>query len=127
METHVKVLAILYLVLSGCMALFALMLMLIFGGASAVVGATAPPEDAVIALPIMGITGVALAGFSLALAIPGLLAGYGLLKRQNWARILTIILSAIQLLNIPVGTLLGAYGLWVMLSKDTERVFTPAA
>lgn len=127
MDTHVKVLAILHLVLSGCMALAAFTLMLIFGGASAIVGATAPAEDAVIALPIIGITGMALAAFLLALAVPGLLAGYGLLKRQNWARILTIIISAIQLLNIPVGTVLGIYGLWVLLSKDTERVFSPAA
>ena len=40
-----------------------------------------------------------------------------------WARILTIVLSALNLINIPFGTALGVYGLWVLLNKDTERLF----
>ena len=35
-------------------------------------------------------------------------------------------LSAISLINIPLGTILGAYGLWVLLNKDTERLFDSA-
>jgi hypothetical protein len=124
-ETHVKVLAILYIVISGFFALSALLLMFIFGGTSALVGATAPGDEAMVAIPIIGITGLALVTFLLALSLPGLIGGFGLLKRQNWARILLIVLSALNLINIPFGTILGAYGLWVLLNKDTERLFTP--
>jgi len=38
-------------------------------------------------------------------------------------------LCAINLINIPFGTIMGAYGLWVLLSSETERMFgaaTPA-
>jgi dolichol kinase len=125
METHVKVLAILYIVFSALMAVIGLFILLAIGGASAIVGTTASPEDAQIAVPLMGIAGTLAAFFCFALALPGFLAGFGLLKYQAWARILTIVLSAVQLLNFPLGTILGIYGLWVLLNKDTERLFAP--
>jgi hypothetical protein len=124
-ETHVKVLAILYIVISAFFVLSALLLMFVFGGTSALIGATAPGDEAMVAIPIIGITGLALVTFLLAVSLPGLIGGFGLLKRQNWARILLIVLSALNLINIPFGTILGAYGLWVLLNKDTERLFSP--
>ena len=62
----------------------------------------------------------------LALSLPGLIAGIGLLKFKSWARILGIVLCAICLIGIPFGTIFGVYGLWVLLTKDTERLFEPA-
>ncbi|CAN5632270.1 hypothetical protein BH23ACI1_BH23ACI1_05460 [soil metagenome] len=123
MATHVKVLAVLYLVLSGLFVLGALLLMLVVGGAVTAVGTAAASDDAAIALPIIGVTGMTLVIFLLALAIPGLLTGWGLLNFRPWARILGIVLSAINLLNVPIGTALGLYGLWVLLSKETEALF----
>ena len=32
-------------------------------------------------------------------------------------------LCALNLINFPAGTMLGIYGLWVLLSKETERLF----
>jgi len=61
--------------------------------------------------------------FILVLSLPGLIAGFGLLTFKPWARILGIVLCAINLINIPFGTIFGAYGLWVLLNKDTERMF----
>jgi len=37
---------------------------------------------------------------------------------------LTIVLSALDLLHVPFGTILGIYGLWVMLKPETEQLFT---
>jgi hypothetical protein len=73
--------------------------------------------------------GTALVVFLLAISLPGLITGIGLLKFQPWARIVGIVLAAINLINIPLGTILGAYGLWVLLNKETERLFagTPPA
>lgn len=123
METHVKILAILYLVFSSAFLVAAVILLVIFGGVTAVVGTAAEAEDAAIALPIIGITGMALVGFLTMIAAPGLIAGFGLLKLANWARILGIVLSALHLLNFPIGTVLGVYGLYVLLNRDTERLF----
>ncbi|CAN5798224.1 hypothetical protein BH24ACI5_BH24ACI5_26020 [soil metagenome] len=123
MQTHVKVLAVGFIVLSAMGVLLALMLMLVFGGAAGIVGATAEDYDAAIALPIIGLTGTLLTVFLLALSLPGLITGFGLLSWKPWARILAIVLCAINLINIPFGTILGVYGLWVLLNKDTERLF----
>ena len=37
-----------------------------------------------------------------------------------------IVLSAINLINIPFGTVLGIYGLWVLLTRETELLFREA-
>jgi hypothetical protein len=75
------------------------------------------------AMPILGITGAALGVFLLILSLPGIVAGIGLLKYRPWARIVTIVLSALNLMNFPIGTILGIYGLWVMLSDEGSRLF----
>jgi hypothetical protein len=123
MQTHVKVLAVIYLAVGGLMLCGALFLGLGSGVAAGIVGASADPDDAAIAIPILGFAGTALAAFLGLFALPSLITGYGLLYYRPWARIVGIILSAISLINIPVGTIVGAYGLWVLLNKDTERLF----
>jgi hypothetical protein len=125
-QTHVKVLGVLYLAVGGCMLIGALFLAMTMGGVAGIVGASADPEDAAIAVPILGIAGTALAGFFGIFSLPSLITGYGLLNFKPWARIVGIVLSAISLIMIPFGTIAGAYGLWVLLSKETERLFSSA-
>lgn len=123
METHVKVLAVLYIVMSAIGLLLALLVFFALGTAAGIVGMSAPPDEAAIAVPILGLTGTAIGTFFLILSLPGLIAGWGLLKFRSWARILGIVLAVISLVNIPIGTAVGIYGLWVLLNKDTERLF----
>jgi uncharacterized SAM-binding protein YcdF (DUF218 family) len=56
------------------------------------------------------------------LSAPGLIAGIGLLTFKPWASTLTIIVSALHLLNIPFGTALGIYGLWILLKDETKAL-----
>jgi hypothetical protein len=123
MDTHVKVLGVLYIALSALGLLAALLLTLATGVAGGIVGATADPNDAAIALPIIGLAGTALTVFLVVLSLPGLVAGVGLLKFRPWARILAIVLSVINLIHIPLGTVVGIYGLWVLFNKQTEALF----
>jgi hypothetical protein len=127
MDTHVKVLGVLYIAFSALSLLVALFLLLAIGGAAGIVGITADPGDAAIAIPILGLAGTALALMLIVLALPGLIAGWGLLAYKPWARVLGLVLSVLNLLNIPVGTALGIYGLWVLFNKDTERLFSRTA
>jgi hypothetical protein len=121
MDTHVKVLAWLYIIFGilGTLLGLGFMALLSFIG---IAGAASDP-DAWMALPILGITGAALGVFLLIVSLPGIIAGAGLLKYRPWARILTIVLSALNLMNFPIGTVLGIYGLWVMLSDEGSRLF----
>jgi len=59
------------------------------------------------------------------LGIPGIIAGVGLLKRKEWARILTLILSVIDLINFPVGTAVGAYSIWALVQPEVVGHFKP--
>jgi hypothetical protein len=123
MQTHVKVLGVVYLAVGGCMLLLALFLALTMGSVAGIVGATAEPQDAAIAIPVLGLAGTALAAGLGIFSLPSLITGYGLLYFKPWARIVGIVLSAVSLINIPIGTIVGAYGLWVLLNKETERLF----
>ena len=77
---------------------------------------------------ILGFVGFAGAGFLVLLALPGFLAGYGLLKRRRWGRFLAIVVAVIDLFEIPIGTAVGIYGLWVLTDDEAAAYFTdPAA
>lgn len=67
--------------------------------------------------------GILILGFFTLLSLPQLLGGIGLLKRRGWARILMIIVSIFGLFSFPFGTVLGAYSLWVLLSRGGEELF----
>jgi hypothetical protein len=125
METHVKVLGILNII-SGVFGLCgALMLMVVFGLSAGAVGIS-NDAGAAVALPIIGLTGMALVIFAVLMSLPALLIGYGLYRFRPWARIAGIVLSIVSLIVFPFGTLLGVYGLWVLFSKDGERLFSGA-
>jgi hypothetical protein len=126
METHVKVLGALQIAM-GTLGLFAaVVLVLVFGVASSAVGLSGDP-DATVALPIIGITGVALVAFLVVLSLPGVIVGIGLIQRRPWARVAGIVLSILGLMMVPFGTIVGVYGVWVLFSKETERLFSGAA
>jgi len=57
------------------------------------------------------------------LSIPGIIAGIGLFKRKEWARILTLILSVLDLFNVPVGTAIGAYSIWALVQPEVVEEF----
>jgi len=59
----------------------------------------------------------------LASGVLGVIAGWGLLDRQPWARMLAIVLGFFALLHIGIGTVLGIYTLWVLLPAESEREY----
>ena len=122
METHVKVLGILNVALGALGLCSALLIALIFGGVVGVIGADGD-ADAAIAIPIIGLTGTALVIVLVAVSLPGVIIGLGLYRLLPWARVAGIVLSLLSLMAMPFGTVLGIYGLWVLFSKETERVF----
>jgi len=126
MAQHVKILGILHIVFSALGILAAIAILGIMGGIAGLVGATDHSQDSAVAIPILGGIGVFLFILLLVISVPGLVAGIGLLNFRPWARILTIVLSALDLLSIPLGTALGIYGFWVLLNRETEQLFSGA-
>jgi hypothetical protein len=60
------------------------------------------------------------------ISIPGILAGMGLYKRREWARILTLILSVIEIFSFPFGTAIGIYSIWALIQPETITAFNQA-
>jgi hypothetical protein len=60
-------------------------------------------------------------------AAVGIAAGLGLLQRQDWGRILAIVVGAVSLINVPFGTAIGVYTLWVLVSPGADKEYEALA
>ena len=60
--------------------------------------------------------------FLLIISIPGLIGGIGLFMKKSWARILVLIISVLGLLNIPIGTAVAVYTIWVLVQDETVKL-----
>lgn len=128
MQQHVKILAILHIVLGSLGVLAALIALLFFGGLASFLSMSGQSQDNFVGGTVLGLIGVVVTVVVLVISLPGLIAGIGLLNFQPWARILTIVLSALELPAFPIHTALGIYGLWVLLSNEGAALFSrPAA
>ena len=123
MQTHIKVLGAIHIIF-GALAIFTgLGIMLLFGGIAGIVAMSESAAESAIAIPILGGIGGIIFISALVLSLPALIAGIGLINFRPWARVLMIVLCAIELINVPIGTILGIYGLWVLLSREGTAVF----
>jgi hypothetical protein len=120
MEDHVTAVGILRIGVSVLGVAGAIILIVILLGVGL---ATYSREEAV--LPILSAVALGVGGFLLLTSIPGIIGGIGVLKRKNWARYLVLVLAVFGLLNFPVGTAIGAYTIWVLVSKRTVPLFEP--
>ena len=117
-EQHVPILGWLYVISSVFFLLLGLFLFVLLGG----IGFFAPSSDPE-APAILLLVGLFVGGLMALLALPGLLAGWGLLKRKNWGRVLALIVGILNLFNFPLGTALGAYTLYVLLQSEAADYF----
>jgi hypothetical protein len=80
-------------------------------------------EDEPIAQNILSYVGNTLALIILFFASLGIIGGIGLFSYKPWARILVMIVSAMNCLNVPVGTAKGVYSIWVLMQPETIELF----
>ena len=72
---------------------------------------------------ILYFIGVVVPAFLVVLSLPGIVGGLGLLRGKEWARIWVLILSVLNLFNIPIGTAIGIYSIWVLIQEETAELF----
>lgn len=75
------------------------------------------------AFGILTVVGFCAGGFLLLFGIPIALAGWGLLTRKSWSRVLAMVLAILGLFLFPIGTIVGAYVLWVLTSQPAGSYF----
>ncbi len=112
---HVRLLGILWLAMSAFHLFPALFMFGVFG-ASHSLWWPGPPAFVLGFIRIISM--LLIAG-----GILGIIAGWGLIERQSWARPLALVLGCINLIHIPLGTALGVYTLWVLLPAQSEQEY----
>lgn len=126
MTSYRPLLAWIHIVL-GVLALVPLMILTaVFGGVWALVAAVTadPMVSGVVGAGLGVVLVVALvstalaAGFSIAAGVLGL-------RGHPWGDALLLIASVLHLLNFPIGTALGVFGMWVLLAREPRTRFAP--
>lgn len=116
MEKHINIVAALHIGLS----ILGILMGIVAFTVLTLIGDFSQDQEAQVVLSVIARI---LVGFMVFLSIPGLIAGIGLLKRKEWARILTLIISVISLLNFPLGTAVGVYSIWALVQPDVVDHF----
>ncbi len=116
MEKHINVVAALQIGLSIFNLLVAF---LIFTVLQLVGGFIEDPTGATVLTLVADVLAIVF----IVVSVPGILAGMGLYKRKEWARILTLILSVIEIFSFPFGTAIGIYSIWALIQPETVAAF----
>ncbi len=118
MEQHVTILGALHIAFSATGIIAAMIVFIAVAGGGFLSGD-------IEAMAITTTIGSAIGFLLFMLSLPGLIGGIGLLKRRQWARILTLVVGFLNLPVIPFGTILGIYTIWVLLNDKTKLLFSP--
>ena len=121
MEKHITVVGALRIGY-GVVGLMIAALILLFTIGPGLIAQLTEGDDT--ALAILTAIGVPIAFFVVVLSAADIIGGIGVLRRKNWARYLVMIHCVLDIFNIPIGTALGVYCIWVLMQDETARLFT---
>ncbi len=115
---HLHLMAIFWFVMAAFWMIPTAVMFALAAAASAAPGNMPPPARVFAPILFFGL-GI------LFLAIGGARAvtGYGLLKVRNWGRVLALVMAFLMLLDLPFGTALGVYTLWVLLPAEAGEEY----
>ena len=123
-DTHVRVAAWLHIALGALWVCIWGLLGLSFGAFGAIAGAAAHGPGALVLAWIAGF-GVVLLLFLLAFPVLEIVGGVMLLSGSTAGRVITILFSVLELINVPFGTVVGIYSLWALLREIPQPVPVP--
>jgi hypothetical protein len=113
---HIHLLGILWLAISAFNAVGGVVLYILANTLLAPGGGAGAP---LFLHPLLTVVSI----FVLGKSALGFVTGWGLMQRESWARVLAVILGLISLFNIPFGTAVGVYTLWVLLPAQSEEEY----
>jgi hypothetical protein len=115
-EQHIRLLAWLFIIRGVLMLLGAIGTVIV----CTLTGVFSGDLVETLVTPLVGV-GVALVLFIFSL--PSFLAGMGLLDGKGWARVLAMVLGALSIFDIPLGTALCVYTFWTLWGRDSDPYF----
>ena len=118
METNVKILGWLHIVLGIIGAIIGAVVLFILLGTGMITG----DRDA---MSILALVGTLVALVMSIISLPAIIVGVGLINLRPWARVFALILALLNVLNFPLGTILAIYTFVSLLSSDAADLFGP--
>jgi hypothetical protein len=122
MERHITILSVLFIIMGIIGLIFAAVIFFLGAGAVASILSQDNSSEAQVAAGWAGGCMTFVAALIGVLSIPSIIAGWGLSKRKAWARILTLVIGALNLPNMPIGTAIGLYAIIIMMNDETKRL-----
>lgn len=108
----------------GGLALLFGLLFMVAGGSMAAMIAGADAEGAGAAGGTVGAITMFVFLFCVLISAAWFGTGWGLLQRAGWARIVMLVLAALNILSFPLGTAIGIWAFMVLLDKDNAAAFS---
>lgn len=121
MQRHVDLLGVLYMLGGGLGLLLGVSMLSLTVGAVAIIMRQSSAAGFAASLTALALAAVA----TMALVWGGVSIWVGAALRRHipWARLAAIGLAVVDLFALPFGTVLGAYGLWVLLHNEGRQLF----
>ena len=119
LDGHKKVLGILYVISAALTTLGALLINALLALVFAFAFEGADPDEQRVMDFIMALTAYLPAIIIFVFALPTFIAGIGLLTKQSWAVIISLIVGCLKLFSFPIGTAIGVYAIWIF-SEDQK-------
>lgn len=120
MDSHKRILAILYIVSGSFQVLILGGLGLFLSTLFPLIADEAGPDGAW----ILELLGWAIPGLFwiliLLFAVPSIIGGVALLQHRSWALTLLLIMGCFKLFSFPIGTVLGVYTIWVYAEANKK-------
>ena len=121
MTSHVDFVGILFIVWGGLTLLVGLSTLALGVGAFSLIGSRA--GNTPFAAGLIAAAFVALAVIAMIWGAAHIVVGVPMRRRQSWARLVALMLGAVDLILLPYGTALGAYTMWVLLHDEGRKMF----
>jgi hypothetical protein len=122
-STHVDFVAALFVIWGALTILIGVSTLALGLGAVAVIRSASRDASGHFAAGLTAAAFVTLAIIAIFWGLAHIAVGMPLRRRQHWSRLAALMLSSIDLLLLPYGTVLGGYALWILLHQDGRRLF----
>ncbi|MBM3787760.1 MAG: hypothetical protein FJW30_25685 [Acidobacteria bacterium] len=125
METHVRLAGKLLFWSVIAMAVVAIVVLIGAGGYSGLYMTDNPfyKRKDLASIPLDRVLASIYITYCIVMAAPLAIAGRGIELRRPWARTYSLLAAAVNMLNFPIGTAVGAYTVWVLQDEATEFLF----
>jgi hypothetical protein len=123
LASHLDFLGVLFIIWGILTLLVGLSTLALSVGAVAIITSVSHGQGGQLAAGLTAAAFTALAVIAIVWGAAHIAVGVPLRRRRHAARLLALMLGAIDLLLLPYGTALGVYTLWVLLNEEAKKLF----